>query len=108
VTVSGVLSGVSAADVGALPDSSTASDVGALPDSTTASDINAVPQTSTTGAAELPNGTNGDRPTPAAGMLRFNKDTNQFEGYDGTAWGDIGGGAEANNAGAILAAQVFG
>jgi hypothetical protein len=25
-------------------------------------------------------------------MLRFNTDTGTFEGYDGTAWGAIGGG----------------
>ena len=38
---------LSAADVGALPDSATASDVGALPDSTTASDIGALPDSAT-------------------------------------------------------------
>jgi len=52
-----------------------------------------VSQTATTGSAELPSGTTAQRDgTPAAGMLRFNSDTGQFEGYDGTAWGEIAGG----------------
>jgi hypothetical protein len=49
-----------------------------------------------TNSVTLPNGTEAQRDgTPASGMLRFNTDTNVFEGYDGTAWGGIGGGAEA-------------
>ena len=52
-----------------------------------------VPRTSTTGSAELPVGTTGERDgTPAQGMIRFNTSLTQFEGYDGTAWGAIGGG----------------
>ncbi len=54
----------------------------------------AVPQTSTTGAAEIPTGTEAQRDgTPAAGYFRFNTDTGQFEGFNGTAWGSVGGGA---------------
>ena len=46
-----------------------------------------------TGAIKLPTGTEAQRPgTPAAGQLRFNNDTDEFEGYDGTEWGAIGGG----------------
>ena len=44
-------------------------------------------------AIKLPVGTVAERPTPAAGMLRFNDDTDVFEGYNGTAWGSIGGGS---------------
>jgi len=53
-----------------------------------------VPQTSATGAAELPAGNNSsDRPSPAsAGYLRFNTTDVTFEGWDGSAWGPIGGG----------------
>lgn len=52
-----------------------------------------VDQTSATGSAELPVGTTAQRDgSPQAGMLRFNSDTGQFEGYDGTAWGEIAGG----------------
>ena len=46
-----------------------------------------------TGAAKLPVGTTGQRPTPAAGMLRFNDDTDEFEGYNGSAWSSVGGSA---------------
>jgi hypothetical protein len=46
-----------------------------------------------TSAIKLPVGTELQRPTPAAGMLRFNDDSDEFEGYDGTAWGSIGGGS---------------
>ena len=58
-----------------------------------------VPQTSTTGSAEVPAGTEAQRDgTPSAGYLRFNTDTDSFEGYDGTSWGNIGGGASAGGA----------
>jgi len=57
-------------------------------------DTNFVDQTSATGSAQLPSGTELERDTsPVAGMIRFNSDTNQFEGYNGTAWSSVGGGA---------------
>jgi hypothetical protein len=43
----------------------------------------------------VPSGTTTQRDaitTPAAGMFRFNTTDSQFEGYDGTEWGEIGGG----------------
>jgi hypothetical protein len=46
-----------------------------------------------TGAIKLPVGAETDRPTPTAGMLRFNSDTDEFEGYNGTAWSSVGGSA---------------
>jgi hypothetical protein len=47
-----------------------------------------------TSAIKVPTGTEAQRPgTPAAGMFRFNDDTDEFEGYDGSAWGAIGGGS---------------
>lgn len=49
-----------------------------------------------TGAIEMPTGTELERPTAVAGMLRFNTDSEQFEGYDGTEWGTIAGGAAVN------------
>ncbi len=61
-------------------------------------DTNFVDQTSATGAAALPAGTQAQRPTGAAGQLRFNSDTTSFEGFDGTSWGSIGGGASAGGA----------
>ena len=51
-----------------------------------------------TGALKLPVGTTAQRPTPAAGKIRFNDDTDKFEGYDGTAWGQLGGGATGGGA----------
>ena len=48
---------------------------------------------SATDAILVPVGTTGERPTGATGYLRFNSTTISFEGYNGTAWGSIGGGA---------------
>lgn len=47
----------------------------------------------TTGAIVLPASTTANQPTGQTGMLRFNTTTTSFEGYNGTAWGSIGGGA---------------
>lgn len=52
---------------------------------------------SSTGAVQLPTGTTGQQPSPSTGMLRFNTTTSKFEGYDGSAWGSIGGGATLSN-----------
>jgi hypothetical protein len=46
----------------------------------------------------LPVGTTAQRPAPADGKVRFNTDTTKFEGYDGTAWGQLGGGATGGGA----------
>ncbi len=51
------------------------------------------PTTTSTGAYQLPFGTTAQRPTAATGQVRFNSTLTQFEGYNGTAWGKIGGGA---------------
>jgi len=46
-----------------------------------------------TGAIKLPVGTTAERPSPVAtGQLRFNSDLVTVEAYDGTSWGEIGGG----------------
>jgi len=45
----------------------------------------------------IPNGTTAQRPTGAAGYLRFNSTTSQFEGYNGTAWASVGGAAIVND-----------
>lgn len=52
-----------------------------------------VSQTSATGAALLPASTTANRPSPVTGHLRFNTTTVAFEGYNGTAWASVGGGA---------------
>jgi len=56
-----------------------------------------------TDALQIPSGSNAQQPgqagqpTPAAGMLRFNSSTTQFEGYNGTAWASVGGAAISND-----------
>jgi hypothetical protein len=58
-----------------------------------------VGKTSATGSGALPSGTEAQRDgSPAAGYIRFNSDSGSFEGYDGSAWGSIGGGASAGGA----------
>lgn len=50
-----------------------------------------------TGAASLPVGTTVQRPSSASsGMFRFNSTANQFEGYNGTSWGSVGGASGSN------------
>jgi len=45
----------------------------------------------TTGAITIPRGNTAERPTAVQGMIRFNNQDGQFEGYDGTAWSGLGG-----------------
>jgi hypothetical protein len=40
---------------------------------------------------QIPVGTTLERPSPITGQIRFNLDTTVFEGYDGIAWGSLGG-----------------
>lgn len=55
--------------------------------------VNKVSKTSSTGSAVLPAGTDAQRDgSPVAGYIRFNTTLGTFEGYDGSAWGAIGGG----------------
>ena len=47
-----------------------------------------------TGTLDLPVGTTGERPgTPNNGMIRYNTTLTRYEGYSGSAWGSLGGGA---------------
>ena len=53
-----------------------------------------------TGQVKLPSGTTAQRSgSPANGMIRYNSDLSQFEGYGGGLWGGIGG---AQAGGAIM------
>ena len=62
-----------------------------------------VERTSATGSAQIPAGTEAQRDgTPQAGYFRFNSDTGQFEGYNGTAWGAIAGGGGGGGLDAFL------
>jgi hypothetical protein len=56
-----------------------------------------------TGALTISKGTVLQRPgTPTAGMLRFNDDTDEFEGYNGTVWASVGGGATGGGSDAVF------
>jgi hypothetical protein len=50
-----------------------------------------------TGAVLLAKGTTAQQPAGVAGYLRFNTDTTQFEGYNGSAWSSVGGAAISND-----------
>jgi len=56
----------------------------------------------TTDAVTLPVGTEAQRPTAVKGMFRFNDDLDAFEGYNGTEWGSVGGGATGGGTDAIF------
>lgn len=56
-----------------------------------------------TGVLDLPVGTTAQRPgSPNSGMIRFNSDLTTFEGYNGSAWGSIGGGATGGGSDAVF------
>ena len=47
-----------------------------------------------TGTLDLPVGTTAERPgTPNNGMIRYNSTLSRYEGYSGSTWGTLGGGA---------------
>ena len=48
---------------------------------------------SSTGAIKVPVGTTAQRPTAATGKIRYNSTTGAYEGYDGSSWSSLGGGA---------------
>lgn len=50
-----------------------------------------------TDALLIPKGTTGNRPTGVSGYFRFNTTSNEFEGYNGTAWSSVGGAAISND-----------
>lgn len=53
-----------------------------------------ITRTAATGSATVPAGTEAQRDgSPQAGYFRFNSDIAKFEGYNGTTWGSVGGGA---------------
>lgn len=55
-----------------------------------------------TGAIKLPASTTANRPAAVTGMVRFNTDFLQFEGYNGSAWSGIGGGATGGGANQVF------
>jgi hypothetical protein len=66
-------------------------------------DATLVKKTATTGSAVIPAGTEAQRDgAPAAGYFRFNTTLAKFEGYTGTAWGSVGGGATGGGSDAVF------
>ena len=60
----------------------------------TALDTRYVFKSAATGGARLPAGTTAQRPAgPVVGDVRYNTTLDQYEGFDGTNWGALGGGA---------------
>lgn len=56
--------------------------------------INLGERTSATGSGTTPSGTTAQRDgSPLTGYFRFNTTLTKFEGYNGAAWGAVGGGA---------------
>ena len=56
--------------------------------------VGIVAKTSATGSALLPTGNTSQRDgSPTTGAFRFNSTLTAFEGYNGSAWGSVGGGA---------------
>ena len=51
-----------------------------------------------TGAVDVPAGTTAQRPSGSNGMIRYNSDDAQFEGYADGEWGAIGGGGDVQTA----------
>lgn len=51
----------------------------------------------------IPVGTTAQRPTAAAGMVRFDTDKSQFEGYNGSNWAGLGGVIDADQDTKIVA-----
>lgn len=69
----------------------------------TAALVNFGERTSATGATKLPVGTTAQRDsTPSSGFIRFNSDTVQFEGYNGSIWTTVGGGAKGGGSNQIF------
>lgn len=55
------------------------------------------------GSVLVPPGTTAQRDaSPTPGYFRFNSDLGKFEGYNGTAWGAVGGGATGGGSDAVF------
>lgn len=55
-----------------------------------------------TDAISLPVGTTGQRPAGSTGYIRFNSDITKFEGYNGSQWSQVGGGATGGGGDSIF------
>lgn len=65
--------------------------------------VTVVQQTSATGSVDIPTGTTAERDgSPQTGYFRFNTSLGKYEGYNGTIWGSVGGGATGGGADAVF------
>ncbi len=65
--------------------------------------VNMGERTGENGSTKLPTGTTAQRDgTPGAGYIRFNSDTIQFEGYNGSTWTSVGGGAKGGGSNQVF------
>ena len=65
--------------------------------------VNLGERTSSTGSIKLPTGTTAQRDaSPVSGYIRFNTSLSRFEGYNGTSWSNVGGGATGGGADEIF------
>lgn len=55
-----------------------------------------------TDAIKVPVGTSAQRPTAVTGAFRFNSTLTAFEGYNGTLWSPVGGGATGGGTDAVF------
>jgi hypothetical protein len=55
-----------------------------------------------TGAVRVTTGTTAERPTGEVGDFRFNTTLGSFEGFNGSEWGAVGGGARGAGANAVF------
>lgn len=91
VDIVGALNAASLSLTTALPISS--GGTGGTTAATARGSLQAVGYDAVTGSAPLPAGTTAQRTaSPSNGMIRYNNDTNEFEGYQNGSWAGIGGG----------------
>ena len=81
-----------------------ASAVAAAASAALVSVANFISKDSATGSAAMPAGTTAQRSVTSlvAGWFRFNTDLSKFEGYNGTSWGSVGGGATGGGSDTIF------
>ena len=100
LTQIGPASGSGVATLGTGVTGSSLTSVGTL----TALEVSGVVNFTGTSHILIPAGTDAQQPgqtgqaTAVEGMLRYNTDSDSFEGYDGANWGKIGGGAAVQSA----------
>lgn len=65
--------------------------------------------TGSTGAAQLPVGNTAQRPTAADGLIRYNSELDQFEGYTTSGgWAEIAGGLSEATSDLVILGNVAG